>query len=96
MVWHFLMADSDYGRRIGEGIGVSVDDVKGLEPLPTHPLSEAEEAWRANLGENPPRDVAGLVMTHCVPNERDTRAPAASGNGHGANGAAAPAAPAQA
>ncbi|MDX6657120.1 MAG: catalase, partial [Solirubrobacteraceae bacterium] len=89
MVWHFLMADSDYGRRIGEGIGVSVEDVKGLEPLPTQTLSEAEEAWRQNLGANPPRDVAGLVMTHCVPNERDIRVPQdgagdgqAAGNGH--------------
>jgi catalase len=89
MVWHFLMADSDYGRRIGEGIGVSVEDVKGLEPLPTQTLSEAEEAWRQNLGANPPRDMAGLVMTHCVPNERDIRVPQdgagdgqAAGNGH--------------
>jgi catalase len=89
MVWHFLMADSDYGRRIGEGIGVTVEDVKGLEPLPTQNLSEAEEAWRQNLGDNPPRDVAGLVMTHCVPNERDSQVPQdgagngqAAGNGH--------------
>jgi catalase len=83
MVWHFLMADSEYGRRVGEGIGVSVDDVKDLEPLATQTLSEAEEAWRKNLGANPPRDVAGLVMTHCVPNERDARVPqSAAGNGH--------------
>jgi catalase len=24
----------------------------------------------ANLGKNGPRDVSGLTMTHCVPNER--------------------------
>jgi catalase len=24
----------------------------------------------ANLGKNGPRDVEGLTMTHCVPNER--------------------------
>ncbi|MDT7570207.1 MAG: catalase, partial [Actinomycetota bacterium] len=95
MVWHFLMADSDYGRRVGEGIGVSVDDVKGMEPLPTQQLSEAEEAWRANLGENPPRNVEGRVMTHCVPNERDVRVPEnGSGNGHAAsNGHTAPGKP---
>jgi len=94
MVWHFLMADTDYGTRIGEGIGVSVEDVKALEPLPTQQLTEAEEAWRRNLGTNPPRDVSGRVMTHCVPNERDvrTREPDASGNGHAANGRRAPAA----
>ncbi|MDX6664230.1 MAG: catalase [Solirubrobacteraceae bacterium] len=95
MVWHFLMADSDYGKRIGEGIGVSVDDVKDMEPLPTQTLSEAEEAWRANLGENAPRDVSGLVMTHCVPNEREVQTAEAATNGHGSNGAAAPATPAQ-
>ncbi|MEJ7783336.1 MAG: catalase, partial [Solirubrobacteraceae bacterium] len=95
MVWHFLMCDSDYGKRIGEGIGVSVDDVKGLDPLPTQTLSDEEEAWRANLGENAPRDVEGLVMTHCVPNERDVRVPQdGSGNGHAvSNGHATPAKP---
>jgi hypothetical protein len=38
-------------------------------------------------------------MTHCVPNERDVRvagADGSSGNGHATNGAATPAAPAQA
>ncbi|MDQ1679811.1 MAG: catalase, partial [Frankiaceae bacterium] len=31
---------------------------------------EEEEARRVNLGKNGPRDVSGLTMTHCVPNER--------------------------
>jgi catalase len=95
MVWHFLMADSDYGKRVGEGIGVSVDDVKDLEPLPTQQLSEAEEEWRRNLGNNPPRNVEGRVMTHCVPNERDVRVPQnGSGNGHAVtNGHATPGKP---
>jgi catalase len=95
MVWHFLMADSDYGKRVGDGIGVSVDDVKDMEPLPTQQLSEAEEQWRANLGDNPPRNVEGRVMTHCVPNERDVRVPQnGSGNGHAVtNGHATPGKP---
>jgi catalase len=85
MVWHFLMADSDYGRRVGDGIGVSVEDVKDLEPLPTQQLSDAEEERRRNLGNNPPRNVEGLVMTHCVPNEREERVSQnGTTNGHGA------------
>jgi catalase len=74
MVWHWLMADDELGQRIGEGIGISADDVRHLEPLPTQTLTEAELRRAANLGNNGPRDVAGLVMTHSVPNERDVRA----------------------
>jgi len=43
--------------------------VRGLPPLATQTLTEAELARAANLGNNGPRDVNGLVMTHCVPNE---------------------------
>jgi catalase len=74
MVWHWLMADDELGQRVGEGIGISADDVRHLEPLPTQTLSEAELRRAANLGNNGPRDVTGLVMTHCVPNERDVQA----------------------
>ncbi len=70
MVWHLLMIEDELGLRIGEGVGVSVDDVKHLPPLATQRLNDEEQARLANLGANGPRDVTGLVMTHCVPNER--------------------------
>jgi catalase len=71
MIWHLLIVDTDLGTRVGEGIGISADDVRHLEPLATQVLNDEELARIANLGNNPPRDVTGLVMTHCVPNERD-------------------------
>ncbi|MCZ2829326.1 catalase [Modestobacter sp. VKM Ac-2986] len=70
MVWHFLMCDDELGARVGEGLGISADDVRGLEPLQTQTLSEDELQRAANLGKNGPRDVTGLTMTHTVPNER--------------------------
>ncbi len=74
MVWHLFMAEDEFGRRVGEGLGISADDVRGLAPLQTQTLTEAELQRAANLGKNGPRDVTGLVMTHCVPNERDVLA----------------------
>lgn len=44
--------------------------MRDLEPLKSQTLSDAEEKRRQNLGKNGPRDVTGLTMTHCVPNER--------------------------
>ena len=69
MVWHLLMCEDELGLRVGEGLGISPDDVRGLEPLATQTLTEAELQRAANLGKNGPRDVSGLTMTHCVPNE---------------------------
>ena len=69
MVWHFLMVDDELGLRVGEGLGLSPDDVRHLEPLPTQQLSSEELNRLSNLGKNGPRDVAGLRMTHSVPNE---------------------------
>jgi len=73
MVWHMFMADDEYGRRVGEGLGLTADDVRHLEPLQTQTLTQEELTRAANLGKNGPRDVTGLVMTHAVPNERDAR-----------------------
>jgi hypothetical protein len=58
------------GQRVGDGLGISTDDVRGLEPLQTQTLSDDELARAANLGKNGPRDVSGLTTTHTVPNER--------------------------
>jgi catalase len=70
IVWHLLLCDDEYGQRVGDGLGISVDDVKGLPPLQSQTLSEPELERLRNLGNNGPRDVEGLSMTHCVPNER--------------------------
>jgi catalase len=69
MIWHLFMCEDELGRRVGEGIGIGADDVRGLSPLATQTLNEDEQKRAANLGKNGPRDVTGLVMTHCVPNE---------------------------
>ncbi|GAA2053924.1 catalase [Williamsia deligens] len=69
MVWHFFMADDELGARVGQGLGLSADDVRDLEPLPSQTLSDEEEMRRKGLGDNGPRDVTGLTMTHCVPDE---------------------------
>ncbi len=70
MVWHFLMCEDELGQRVGDGLGISADDVRHLEPLATQTLNEEEQQGLANLGKNGPRDVSGRTMTHCVPNER--------------------------
>ncbi len=69
MVWHFLMVEDELGLRVGEGLGISPDDVRHLEPLASQTLSELELERLSNLGKNGPRDVTGITMTHCVPNE---------------------------
>jgi len=70
MLWHLFMAEDELGHRVGEGVGITADEVRGLPPLATQTLTEAELARAANLGNNGSRDVSGLEMTHCVPNER--------------------------
>ncbi|MEN3362518.1 MAG: catalase, partial [Mycobacteriales bacterium] len=70
MVWHLLLVEDELGLRVGEGLGVTADDVRQLEPLATQELSPADQQRLANLGKNGARDVTGLTMTHCVPNER--------------------------
>jgi len=69
MLWHLFIAEDELGHRVGEGLGITVDEVRGLPRLATQTLTEAELARAANLGNNGPRGVAGLDMTHCVPNE---------------------------
>ncbi|NJP90647.1 catalase [Nonomuraea sp. FMUSA5-5] len=74
MVWHFLLVEDDLGLRVGEGLGITPDDVAGLEPLQSQDLTEEDRDRLAKLGRNGPRDVEGLKMTHCVPNERAVHA----------------------
>jgi catalase len=69
MVWHWSMCEDELGQRVGDALGITADDVRGLPPLQTQTLSDEELQRAANLGKNGPRDVTGHVMTHCVPNE---------------------------
>ena len=61
MVWHLFMAEDELGQRVGEGLGISADDVRGLPPLQSQTLTEEELQRAANLGKNGPRDVSGLT-----------------------------------
>jgi catalase len=70
MLWHFYLVEDELGARVGEGLGISLDEVAGLPPLQSQTLNDDEKQRLANLGHNGPRNVDGLLMTHCVPNER--------------------------
>jgi catalase len=70
MVWHFLLVEDDLGLHVGDGLGITPADVTHLQPLAKQELTDEDRGRLANLGKNGPRDVAGLEMTHCVPNER--------------------------
>ncbi|HSA52600.1 MAG TPA: catalase [Yinghuangia sp.] len=70
MVWHFLLVENDLGLRVGAGLGIGAADVAHLEPLSGQTLTDEDRKRLENLGANPPRDVNGLTMTHCVPDER--------------------------
>jgi catalase len=69
MVWHLYLCEDELGQRIGDGLGISADDVRHLKPVPTQGWGPTEQERLDNLGNNGPRDVEGHVMTHCVPNE---------------------------
>jgi catalase len=63
------MCEDELGHRVGEGIGITADDVRSLEPLPHQTLTEGEQDRASNLGKNGTRPVKDQKMTHCVPNE---------------------------
>ncbi len=69
MVWHLLMCEDELGLRVGEGLSITPDDVRHLEPLATQTLTDAGLERVSDLGKNGPRGVEGRVMTHCVLNE---------------------------
>ncbi|OLP59142.1 catalase [Xaviernesmea oryzae] len=52
MVWHLLLVHDDYGRRVGEMIGLTAADVAHLEPLPGQVLTEDDKRRLAKLGDN--------------------------------------------
>jgi catalase len=79
MVWHLFMCEDELGTRVGDGLGISAADVRGLPPLATQTLTDAELERARNIGANPPREVEGRVMTHCVPNEHAALVPDEAG-----------------
>jgi catalase len=52
MLWHLFLVHDDYGTRVGEALGMSANDVRGLEPLPGQTLTEEDERRREKLGDN--------------------------------------------
>jgi catalase len=67
MVWHLLMCEDELGSRVATGLGVALEDIRQLPPLPGQTLTAADSARLSRLGRNGPRKVTGLRMTHCVP-----------------------------
>jgi catalase len=70
MLWHLYMIEDELGARVGDAIGIGLDEIKDMAPLATQTLTDEEQQRRRNLGHNGPRDVEGHVMTHCVANAR--------------------------
>jgi len=52
MLWHLLLVHDDYGNRVGEGIGLTADDVRDLGALPSQVLTDEDQSRLANLGKN--------------------------------------------
>jgi catalase len=74
MLWHFLLVHDDYGRRVGQAIGMAPSDVRSLAPLPGQVLTAEDEARRQRLGDN--GDVVDArawgTWTGSVPNHQAT------------------------
>jgi len=52
MIWHFLMVHDEYGRRVGELIGITPDDVRDLGALPGQVLTDQDRRRLERLGRN--------------------------------------------
>jgi len=52
MIWHFLLVHDDYGKRVGEILGITADDVRNLPPLPKQVLTDEDKRRLQNLGNN--------------------------------------------
>ncbi len=57
-LWHLFMVHDDYGRRVGEYIGKTAEDVKHLEPLPPRPSPRrsrsASRTWGTTVTPSTP------------------------------------------
>lgn len=81
MIWHLYLIDDDFGNRVGDGIGIKAADVAHLSPLPKQQLTEEDQRRLANLGNNPPRQASGTIITGSVHVMRLDEAPEAAGGG---------------
>jgi catalase len=74
MVWHFFMVHDDYGRRVGEMLGIGADAVSKLGPLPRQVLTEEDQRRLKNLGSNGDRIDPGIwgQWTSSVENRQAT------------------------
>ena len=52
MLWHLFLVHDDYGRRVGEKLGLSAKDVARLEPLAGQVLTADDQKRLKNLGTN--------------------------------------------
>ena len=67
MVWHLLLVNDDLSLRVGEGLGIKLEQVQSLELLPSQVLTDEDRARLKRLGKNGVRDVKGLKMTPLRP-----------------------------
>ena len=75
MVWHLLLVDRDYGTRVGAGLGITVQDVKDLAPLPNQQLTEDDRKRLVDLDDARPRAAGGHTITGSVPVRRLAETP---------------------
>ncbi len=48
MVWHFYLVEDELGRRVGDGLGIALGDVRDLPPLRTSSSpTRSRSGWRA-------------------------------------------------
>ena len=52
MLWHFFLVHDDYGYRVGQALGMTAKDVRGLKPLAKQVLTEEDRHRLENLGAN--------------------------------------------
>jgi catalase len=52
MLWHFFLIHDDYGKHVGELLGLTAGDVKHLEPLPGQVLTDEDQKRLGSLGGN--------------------------------------------
>jgi catalase len=52
MVWHFFMVHDDYGKRVGDMLGIGAEDSRKLGPLPKQVLTDEDKRRLEKLGNN--------------------------------------------
>ena len=52
MLWHFFLVHDEYGKRVGEHLGMTADDVRNLGPLAGQVLTDEDKRRLEKLGNN--------------------------------------------